>query len=165
MKSLLRIFLLATLGLGLLASPVAARSYKKVIKPNQLLPVLAHTVSDRTTAYVRGVGSSWIYYSCPLTIPAGKIITGLSFQHFATGATIATVDLAASNPGQTPASVVVYEAASNASVASVDFVTITGSLAPGVSKKVLRGWQYYIAVGISNDKGSVTDIVVNYRDP
>lgn len=164
-RSLLRIVLLATLGIGLLASPVAAGTYKRVIKPIQLLPVLAHEENGRTSAWVHGVGSSWIYYSCPLTIPVGKIITGLSFQHSASGSTIATVDLAASNPGKTPASVVVYQAASNTLGASADFVTITGSPVSGVSRKVLQGWQYYIAVGISNSQGSVTDVVVSYRDP
>ncbi|MDP2323124.1 MAG: hypothetical protein Q8N51_03735, partial [Gammaproteobacteria bacterium] len=132
-KSLLRIVLLATLGLGLLASPVAAGSYKRVIKPGQLLPVLAQEKSGRTSAFVHGVGSSWTYYSCPLTIPTGKIITGLSFQHAATGATIATVELAASNPGQTPASVVVYQATSQTLGASADFITIPGSFTPGLS--------------------------------
>lgn len=165
MKSLLRILLLATLGLGLLASPVVARSYKRVITPNQLLPVLPHVKSGRTSVFAYGVGSSWIYYSCPLALPPGKIITGLSFRHATTGATAATVDLVAANPGQTPPSVVVYAAASQPLGAFGEFATIPGSLTPGASKKVLRGWQYYLAVGISNDKGFVNDIVVSYRDP
>lgn len=164
-KILLRTVLLATLGLGLLASPAAAASYKRVIKPSQLLPVWPQATNGRTSAFVQGVGVEWIYYSCPLVLPPGKIITGLSFQHVAGGSTIAVVDLAAANPGQTPASVVVYEAVSNALVATPDFVTVTGSPVSGVSKKVLRGWQYYISVGISNSQGNVADVVVSYRDP
>jgi len=149
--------------------PTPASAARKRVAPARLVESVQPTSNAARAPYFVGSILGPCYYHYPLKLPAGTVITGLSYLHGGASAgahTIVGIDRV--RPGADPPLQRIYEGESSQVTGAIfPSVKVVGALQPNAKRKVARGWDYFLAVEVDTPGlilwGAVGTITVSYR--
>ena len=165
MKTFARLAFSLALAALVAAVPGAADAAVKrlVIRPNDLTPFVTQQVDSRYGAFNSATGLTLFWQE--LRLPAGSKIRSLRYRRFATAANPTVVGLDRVNPGQTPAWQRILQGIGTDVSPAGSIGTIVTASPMGVSRKVTRGWSYFVLVSTESCGAGVGDIPVVYSTP
>ena len=165
MKTFARLaFPLALAGL-VAAIPNAADAAVKrlVIRPNDLAPFVTQQADTRYGVFNSAPELTLFWKE--LQLPAGAKIRSMRYRRLASAANPTVVGIDRVNPGKTPAWQRILQGTGTDISSAGSIGTIVTASPMGVSRKVTRGWSYFVLVSTESCGAGVGDIPVVYSTP
>ena len=151
------------------ALPGGAEAAVKKIKQDKLISSRNNQLEIRTPFYTTCLtGPCFFYY--PLKLPVGTVFKGLSYQHSAEGNGHTIVGLNRVKAGASPSLQNLFEGEKFEDTGSIyETVQADGVPQAGVTKKVQKGWDYFVSVQVDGTLGppvgAVGTIKITYNPP
>ena len=145
--------------------PGKAAGATRKIQPHRLIPAVSNQKDLKT--FMAVVSRDPVYpvsFYFPLKLPGGAVITGLRYKHAGllnpakTKVSIMRVRAAAAEPLQR-----IISGSSTSYSPTLVFETVRGQFLPGMTRRIIRGWKYYLLVGCETPLSAVGTVFVNYR--
>lgn len=138
----------------------AASAGVLTVSPARLLPSRATPQASMRTPFLAGSISGTVTYYLPLNLPAGRLITGLSYQHSGEGDGSRTmVGLDRVRPAAAVPFQRLYGADWTENTGSVwKQVWVQGAHQSGAVKRIQNGWKYFLSVEATSPVPSLTAV-------
>jgi hypothetical protein len=170
-KSMIQILTIALTTAALLAAvlPGGAEAAVMKVKQHQLISSRNGQFDARTPFFTScTAGPCFFYY--PLKLPVGAVIKAMSYQHSGEGNGGSQVGLDRVNPGQDPPLQTLFQGSLLQDTGSLyEMVWVDASPKIGLTKKVQKGWDYFLRVQVDGSLGppwgAVGTIKVKYNPP